>query len=231
MMNLLIFAPFLVLIILLVWFFLSSRSKTIFKNKLVTKTFLLTYAILLVLSLIVYEMLPHDIKELPMAKVDNLDKLDTAVFHGRINEIDPSLIREEWKFDYSGKELLIRQVEGYFDGMIIVDRKPENDGLIEVKYIATSNLDGFDITDEMKPLNAELQNNNLNLSFKFRQREISFTTYKKEFVINQFTGRKDNDFGSSGSFGEARYVFLKIPKDLKIVEDENIWVNYTDEVQ
>ncbi|MCJ8010052.1 hypothetical protein ACFFF5_21670 [Lederbergia wuyishanensis] len=231
MMNLLIFGPLLVLIILLVWFLISSRLKYIFKHKQFVKIFLFTYAVLLVLSVFVYEMLPHEIEELPMAKVASLETLDTAVFHGRINEIDPSLIREEWKFDYSGKELQIRQVEGYFDGTIIVDRKPENDGLIEVKYIAASNLDGFDITDEMTPLNAEIQNNNLNLSFKSRQREISFTTYKNEFVINQFTGRKDQGIGSSGSFGEARYVFLKIPKDLKIVEDEDIWVNYTDELQ
>ncbi|MCR2821497.1 hypothetical protein [Lederbergia panacisoli] len=229
MTNLLVFGPFLVLIILLIWLFVSGRLKYIFKNKQFVKIFLFTYAILLVLSVFVYEMLPHNIKELPITKVANLDTLEADVFNGRIENIDPSLIREEWKFDYSGKELQIRQVEGYFDGMIIVDRKPENDGLIEVKYIAASNLDGFDITDEMTPLNAEIQNNNLNLSFKSRQRGISFTTYKKEFVINQFTGGKAHNLGSSGSFGEARYVFLKIPKDLNIVEDNDIWINYTNE--
>ncbi|MBS4201940.1 hypothetical protein KHA93_20245 [Bacillus sp. FJAT-49732] len=228
-MNLLIFGLFFVLIILLVWFLVSSRLKYIFINKHFVKIFLFTYAVLLVLSVFVYEMLPHDVKELPMTKVANLDILESDVFNGRIDDIDPSLIREEWKYDYSGKELQIRQVEGYFDGTIIVDRKPENDGSIEVKYIAASNLDGFDITDEMSPLNAEIQNNNLNLSFKSRQREISFTTYKKEFVINQFTGNKNYNMWSSSSFGEARYVFLKIPKDLKIVEDEDIWVNYTNE--
>lgn len=228
MTSLLIFGPFLVLIILLIWLLASSRLKYIFKHKQFVKIFLFTYAVLLVLSVFVYEMLPRDIKELPIAKVTNLDKLESALFNGRIDEVDSSLIREEWKFDYSGKELQIRQAEGYLDGAIIVDKKPENDGLIEVKYIAASNLDGFDITDEMKPLNTELQNNNLNLNFISGQREISFTTYRKEFVINQFT-RKDRDMRSSMSFGEARYVYLKIPKDLKIVEDENIWVNYTDE--
>ncbi|MBS4219804.1 hypothetical protein KHA96_15930 [Bacillus sp. FJAT-49711] len=229
MTNLIILGPFLVLLVLLTWLFVSSRFKYIFKNNKFVKIFLFTYAALLVLSVFVYEMLPHEIKELPKAKVVNLDTLDSDVFNGRIEDIDPSLIREEWKFDYSDKELQIRQVEGYFDGTIIVDRKPESDGLIELKYIAASNLDGFDVTDEMSPLNAEIQNNNLNLSFKSRQRGISFTTYKKEFVINQFTGGIDQNLGSAGSFGEARYVFLKIPRDLEIVEDEDLWINYIDE--
>ncbi|MBW8350672.1 hypothetical protein K0H71_14625 [Bacillus sp. IITD106] len=219
-----VFGPLLILLLilaLLIWIVFSSRLRNKFKNKLITKIFLFTYAILLVLSVFVYEVFPHDVKELPIANVGKLDRLDADIYDGKIEDIDPAFIRENMKFDYSGKELRIHQVDGYSE--VVAERKSVNDGVVEIKYIAGTVVDGLDLTDEVTPVKMTLDHNTLNLVFLPGQKDINFTMYKKEFVINQFTGKKAFDMGS---ISDSRYLYLKIPKDLKLVNTDDTYINY-----
>src|SRR5690606_39562406 len=102
-------------------------------------------------------------------------RLDADIYDGKIEDIDPAFIRENMKFDYSGKELRIHQVDGYSE--VVAERKSVNDGVVEIKYIAGTVVDGLDLTDEVTPVKMTLDHNTLNLVFLPGQKDINFTMY------------------------------------------------------
>ncbi|WP_144461646.1 hypothetical protein [Siminovitchia fortis] len=218
---------------LLIWGIKGMQQNTV-KNKRVTKMLLLGYGILLAASIFVFEALPVNKKEpdFNASSDDQLDKemnrLDEAIFDGRTDDIDSSLILNEWKWRYNGKELFL-QDQDWFDGTVVVERKADNDGIIEGTYYASSVIGGVDLTDEYRSRQVELEDDTLHLKGKWEEKKLKFAVFEKEFVITQFTGERKgaHDFGG---FREISYLYLKVPKDLKLTpQNEDLYIHYVGE--
>ncbi|GIN20652.1 MAG TPA: hypothetical protein DEO65_02095 [Bacillus bacterium] len=221
---------------LLIWGIKGSMSmqQGVLKNKRIVKILLMGYGLLLIASVFVFEALPVSKKEpgFNLSSDDQLDnemsRMDDAIFDGRTSEIESRFILNEWQWKYSGKELRIKD-QDWFDGTVIVERKPDNDGFIEGTYYASSVIGGFDLTDEYQSRDVKLENDTLHLKGKWEEKNLEFAVFEKEFVITQFTGERKGamDFGG---FQDINYLYLKVPKDLVLKsENEDLYIHYIGE--
>jgi len=221
---------------ILIWGIKGSLSmqQNVLKNKRVVKILLMGYGLLLIASIFVFEILPINEKEpdFSLSSDEQLEKemsrLDDAIFDGRTDEIDSRLILNKWQWKYSGKELNI-QDQNWFDGAVIVERKANNDEIIEGTYYASSIVGGVDLTNEYPSREVKLEKDTLHLIGKWEERNLKFTIFEKEFIITQFTGERKGgmDFGG---FREINYLYLKVPKDLKLdPENEELYIHYVGE--
>lgn len=218
---------------ILIWG-IKGMQQSFLKNKRYVKMLLMGYGILLIASVFVYEVLPTNDKEPDFSRSseDWLDKevgrIDDAIFNGRTEEVDPRFIMKEWKWKYSGKELGVEE-QDWFDGMVIVERKDDNDGIIDGTYYANSVVGGIDLTNEYQPREVTLEKQTLYLKGQWEEKEMKFAIFEKEFVITQFTGERKGGM-NFGGFMEINYLYLKIPKDLKIIpENDEVFIHYVGE--
>ncbi|MCJ7842565.1 hypothetical protein MUB24_17010 [Lederbergia sp. NSJ-179] len=211
---------------------LSGRGGP-FQNKRIVKALLPLYAVVLILSPFVYELLPKGNDDLPLANEKDLERktmeLEQAIYDGRLKDIDPQVIREEWEESYDGTELSFRQEEGE-PLPIVVERKPENDGVVEGKYIASVIYHGIDFSDQLSKVRFQLEDDALQFAEIGNPLVYRGVVYKSDFVLAQFREERNSIFEPS-FVSNARYIYLRIPKDLEIQEKDEVYFNYTGEVQ
>jgi len=133
---------------------------------------------------------------------------------------------ESYIFNYEGRDLEIAKVNT--KGQIFFGRKSTNDNKIEVyRYKAPTTFQGVDITDKIKEPKIELVNNKLD--FVYEKQEYSYMEFPKDVTITQFCkGENDKlDNKYDGRIDPINYsgrgnsiIYIKIPKDLNILNDE-----------
>lgn len=203
-------------------------------NKRLNTLLLTIYALVLVSSMFIYETLPKKDLEYSSQSGIDLDKeteeLTDAIFNGKTEKIDSSYIRDKWQLDFNGKKLFVDVEEDNFDNTIVIDQKDENDGKIEGTYYASLIFDGIDLSDEFEPLKPALINNTLTLNGSSDHIERRFTVYKKEFVVTQFTEKKQlwHDIGYNGH-RNFQYVFIRVPKDIKVISKDDQYIHFIGE--
>ncbi|MEK3889188.1 hypothetical protein [Bacillus sp. FSL K6-3431] len=227
-----IIAPVLIMGLLAISVVLIIRSKNKYmKNKRVTMTFLGSYLTILCISAIVYGLLPvenaniHAITEKEVNRIS--DVFNENIFSGKTENMDPAFIKDEWTLDYDKDKLTILQPEGYFDGMIVIERKPEDDEKIEGTYYANAIIGGVDVTPEIIPTKVDLNGDTLELIIPAMV-ELKFSLTKKEFPINQFT--EEGRFKRNpSSFTENQLLYLRIPQNLEIINNQDLFIHYVEE--
>lgn len=211
---------------------LAAGKAGILKNRGIVKVLLTTYALLLILAPFIYGLLPKEGTEFPRVHekslAQNTMKLEQAIYDGRLDEINPEYIREEWQQKYNGKKLKLQQAEEE-PVPVVVERKPDNDGVIEGKYIASVIYQGMDFSDKVKTILFDLSNDTLKLEEVGDYFEFTGVISERDFALSQFTESR-NIFGE-GRIRQVRYIYLRIPKDLQIQEKDELYFNYTGEVQ
>src|SRR6185437_12607442 len=106
-------------------------------------------------------------------------KLYDAIFNGRTEEIDTAYIKDEWTLDYKGTELKIFQAEGFFEGEIVVERKPKADGKIEGAYYGSTIVGGMDMSKEISSPRIKLDDDNLEIIGTAGMVHLDYTFAKK----------------------------------------------------
>src|SRR5690606_16257674 len=109
-----------------------------------------------------------------------------------------------------------------FRSPIVLERKTVNDGLVEAKYYASVVMDKVDVTQELHSLDVKLENDTIQLIGSSGVRLYNYNIYQKEFTITQFTSESDSILDHSST--KIDYLYLKIPKDLKLINHTNMYL-------
>src|SRR5690625_7759232 len=74
-----------------------------------------------------------------------------------------------------------------FDALISVQRKTEDDGIVEITHYKTPIIvEGMDITEFMDPVEVELSSTELEV-IGLERVEIKLNAYRNDFPVRQFT--------------------------------------------
>ncbi|MCM3693594.1 hypothetical protein [Neobacillus niacini] len=223
--------PFLIILIIIfsiVRILRSGRMKKILQGSRL-RWMLGGYVAILLICTGVSPLLPD--KEVTYKVIKNsqdLDKESTelyeAAIEGNIDKVDNKYINKRWSFGYEEQELTIATENNeLINTAVIVERKTVNDGKIEALHFKTrSGVNNMEITELEKPIRAELKGNTLTIKNPEKVK-LKFSQFQHAFTVNQFTGEKP--FSRSTHFyGGTSILYLKIPKDLKLVDHS--YINY-----
>lgn len=204
-------------------------------NKKLTKFIIIGYVSILFFSFSIYELsLSKKLTLIEQSSIANAEKemelFFLALNEGRLEEIDPIHIFEEIEVNYSFDQLMIEMARQVDDGVsIVVERKIDNDHKIEVIYFRTKpNVQGIDIMKDMKPIDLKWTNETLILTPP-KSMEFNFALFKKEFPISQFNRNVDQFHVEPTYMMSNEVLYLRVPKDLEIVEGHEIYINYVGE--
>lgn len=222
--------PFLIILIIIYAFVRVMNSGRMKKRILGSRLrwMLGGYIAILLICTGVSPLLPDD-KEVKYKIINDsrdLDKESTKLYEdaieGNIDRIDNKFINKKWNLDYEEQELTIAtENDELISTAIIVERKTTNDGKIEaIHYKTRSTVNNMEITELENPLRIELNENTL--SIKNPEKVVlKFSQFQQAFTVNQFTGEKP--FSRATHFyGGTSILYLKIPKDLKLIDQSNI---------
>jgi len=194
------------------------------RNKYI-KLIVSIYLALLVIGTIVYYFIPkeklieaqaaissRETQKRFIAVFDNITALPKMKLEGDRNI-------ESYTFNYEGNALRIMNENN--KKQIFVDKKSISDNKVEVYvYKASSALGGIDITDKIKGPSIEMINNYLNIEYE--KKEYKYTVFPKDITITQFYERDKSKMYSQYSGGGTCIIYIKVPKDLVILHDEEI---------
>jgi hypothetical protein len=230
--------PLLIIIILIIAIAVNNMKRT--KNKggkyiysIRVRWVVSGYIILLLISMGVEAILPVqaeseekivDFNELDLESID----LYSAAIEGRIAEADRSYIRKEWNLNYEGETLTVAsQSDEYLETQIVVERKKDNDGKIEAVYYSTrSMVNDMDFTDRINPPGLKLADDILMVSNPIKVK-LKYIQFQNVFSVNQFTG-EDTFFEHSTSYHGQSILYIRIPNNLELINNETINIYYID---
>jgi len=125
---------------------------------------------------------------------------------------------KNYTFDYEGKDLEISIAKD--DHQIFINRKATDDNKIEVYwYPGPIEVNGIDFTSVLKEPNIKLNQSKLNINYE--KQKYSFTQFSKDITINQFYEKKDNEINNGSTGFGSSLLYIRIPKNLKILENED----------
>jgi hypothetical protein len=192
------------------------------KNKYI-RLIVIAYIAINILGVIVYFAMPKASFVQAKAGVD-LNQINTIREEVQSNPqilVDMSLEDKynikSFSFNYEGKALEVPFVKQYHQ--IFIDRKTSDDSKVEVYwYSGPITVNGIDFTSVLKEPNIKLESNRL--SIEYEKQRYSFTLFSKDPVSSQFYEKKDNASNNRVSgFGHG-IIYIKIPKNLKILGDD-----------
>lgn len=209
--------------VLIVAFKVLILSSKTYRHKRIVKSLLLLYVVVIIASVFIYELLPEKSNSnirIVEANEENPFNKAEVILDDRPQYDD--YIKSAWEFNYDKEELHLRVVEGSFNGPIVLERKTVNDGLVEAKYYASVVMDQVDVTQELHSLDVKLENDTIQLIGSSGVRLYNYNIYQKEFTITQFTSESDSILDHSST--KIDYLYLKIPKDLKLINHTNMYL-------
>ncbi len=192
------FGPIIIILLIIglsVFMFKRSRKKTrTYLSNAQRMKLLGGYMIIMLLSAVICTFIPDDKSSAiqPAKKTaqshEHQDLYNLAI-DGTPNKIDPSFITDHWEKDYHQQVLNLSLKNGdSFDPMIVIEKKPVNDHKIEGTFYQTpSIINGMDVTKRMPAPHLEWSQDTL--TFTSIKKTIKLTLIKKEFPIEQFTGK------------------------------------------
>jgi hypothetical protein len=182
------------------------------------------FPIILLISTIVYYLLPTDKFVYGYDPFIDDEKehveysgFQEAVAEGRINELDTIKVRENWNFEYASEQLEISVSEDVYT-WVVIERKNENDGLIEVNHFQAKNyVDGMEMTNIKNNYQVTLEGETLRI-IPPKPYEVKISAFKPDFVLTQFQEKGKNgttDFMSVDPEG-YQVIYLRVPKELEL---------------
>lgn len=225
----------IVFIVVALLFFLVMRSKSRNRKYMYTKrTYWMLGSYLMILLVVagVYLTIPKQAHvHSEQIDQDNIPSLADLVYEGKSLADAHMYIQRQWELPYEQNQLQIAgSHQDYVDSnlLISVERKDENDGVIEVTHYETPVIvEGLDITEYMKTLQVDLLSTTLNIAGLERV-EVKLDSFRNDFPLRQFLGEnlwRDWDY----VFGR-QVLLLRIPKSLEIIGgDEYIDIHFVQE--
>lgn len=221
--------PFLIIFIIIlgiVRILKSGRMKKVLQGSRL-RWMLGGYVAILLICTGVSPLLPDE--EVTYKIINNsqdIDKESTelyeAAIEGNIDKIDNKYINKRWTLGYEEQELNIAtENDELISTAVMVERKTVNDGKIEALHFKTrSGVNNMEITELEKPIRIELNENTLTIKNPEKVK-LKFSQFQQAFTVNQFTGEKPFRHATH-FYGGTSILYLKIPKDLKLVDKSNL---------
>ncbi|WP_186668057.1 hypothetical protein [Sporosarcina sp. BP05] len=217
----------LIFIALIIWYFLQGRKKSTRQmTKKWTYVFLATYAAILIIATIAVELVDTtSLNGQPEAESnENLNLITNAIQNGDIGSIDSSKILNK-RTQTIGKTLQMNAQGNDIHSTIIVERKSENDGLIEETLIKPLLLLGdYDFSNQLNYKIPEWTTDSVTF-LEPPLTEITYTTYQEAYLLSQFTHTSRQRNNSHHTSERQIAVHLLVPKDLIITADERLYIN------
>ncbi|WP_216772142.1 hypothetical protein, partial [Metabacillus halosaccharovorans] len=138
-------------------------------------------------------------------------------------------INHQSTIPYGGNQLELSVEETYGPLTILVERKEESDDEIEfIEYHTKTIIENLDLTDEFDPLSVSIEEDLLRV-MNGGGKDIKIGMFDKEFTISQFTSDQGLElFSDSHHVWGEHVLFLRIPKDVEIIDDFD-YVQYVKE--
>lgn len=135
------------------------------------------------------------------------------------------------EFSYEKDELNIQlnaSDDQYYDVyQILVEKKDKADQVIEaVVYQTPTFINHWKITEYLDPIQVDLTLSTLLIDNIWT--EFSYASFKTEFPFRQFEEERQLWFEEDMVYGQ-QLLFLRVPKDVEIIEKENVDVVYLNE--
>ncbi len=225
-------SPFSVLIIIFliiiaiggILYWLNSRLKHFFKIK-ITHWLILMYTFVLLATSVAAPFVSTKTAEFtaqePQEEAETVGyELTEMVKSRQLEKIDEKYISAEYLFEGVEQETL--QLTSNLENWthIYVDKKEVNDGKIEaVIYQQPLIIDGADFSEVLEPYEIELEGDKLTIRAK--QKALNMAVMHSPFPVRQLT---NVNMMHHSSIGGDQLIYLKIPRDLKLKTDDNLYL-------
>lgn len=207
----------------------SVRRIPFFKEKKMILILFGVYSSILVISSIVFEFLPEsEARSGDVIRVSPEEQLniEQAIFDGRLDEIDEDIIQTTFKEEFSDKSLNI-SLEHNLDYFFPIIVENTDAPFIEALYLQKVVFDGIDFTKDIQPVTFSLKDNTLHLKIS-EYTEIKTIHYKNNMIYNQFKNEEKQEDDTSD--WDIRFIYLKIPNDVTIENEQDINIIYKGEI-
>jgi hypothetical protein len=180
----------------------------------------IAYFSLNILSVIFYCTIPNEnfVKSKSSLALNQFENMKNEIMNNpqllTLRISDDKYNIKNYNFDYEGKDLEISIAKGGHN--IFINRKAADDNKIEVYwYPGPIAVNGIDFTSVLKDPNINL--NKSKLDIKYEKQTYSFIQFSKDITIHQFYEKKDNENNNRGTSFGSGILYIRIPKNLKIL--------------
>ena len=219
------FAPLFLLFLLIALAFLAvyvARRADIYIGRGKLGWLLAGYFAVLICSPVVLwllppEKLPRPVEAAVLRKAEVAARdLFPAAMAGRPQSVDDVRILGEWQFSLAGDSLKITGSHPDRGLNVLVERKDENDGLIEATHYFTGTiLEMIDVSAQVRPVEIALTENTLIIT-EPEQYEIEVIRFSQDFMAAQILGdgaaRRQFLFDAIGN----QLLYLRVPKNVQV---------------
>jgi hypothetical protein len=230
MSILLTFLPIGMVLFLAVLLFLMINRRVKFVTVKITHWLLSIYTGVLLLATAFVPFILDDTIRLEKVNQEDIDRASSNFYakisQGKIARIDKKYIAVDKSFDdYQSQTLRVASSSEYVP-QVFVERKTSDDDKIEA-YIFDTGLiiDGIDLSENLKRYKVQLIENTLTI-IPPEEQNIKISMARDDFPIRQFTGESiiSDTFTSRDTF-----VYLRIPEDIEIITDDDMYLEYIEE--
>lgn len=179
------------------------------------KALFFSYAGLLIISSVVYFVLPLEQAEKAAIKSDG-----PSLYHyfetGQTDKIDPAFIKKQWDFTYEGKELLL--IDNHNNLPMTYVEKSAEENLLEITYYEKPTyIDGYNISAYTEGPNITLSADSLMIADYWNEEHAIF---KPEFPFRQFSDIRlmPDEWGHGEDI-----IHIRISEDIQLQYEE--WQN------
>ena len=152
-----------------------------------------------------------------------LNELYTHLHDGEIESIRDQYLAIEQTFEHDLKNPLhIQSALNDFGISVFIEKKQESDNTIEAfVYRSALTYNELDFSDILEPYKLEKTDNSLDILAPIQ--DIHVSIIGPTFPVRQLTEQSIISHSSSGAEG---LVYLRVPSEIKITNDENVFLNF-----
>ncbi|MBT9173585.1 MAG: hypothetical protein DDT21_01986 [Syntrophomonadaceae bacterium] len=223
------FAPFFLLLLLIALACLAvyvARRADIYIGWGKLGWLLAGYFAVLLCSPLVLWLLPPDVLSSPvegaaLRKAEAAARdLFPAAMAGRPQSVDDVGILGEWQFSLDGDSLRIAGRHPYRGLSVLVERKDENDGIIEATHYFTRTILGMiDVSAQVRPVEVTLTENTLMIT-EPEQYRIEVIRFWQDSMAAQILGDAARRQLRFNVIGGNQLLYLRVPQGVQIEESK-----------
>ncbi|WP_404450964.1 hypothetical protein LG329_11520 [Virgibacillus necropolis] len=191
------------------------------------------YFAVLLISVGLFFMIPTEANSTTNMEVNETNSLSIYVdfSNGNVSRINSNFIDKQWSFEYEGDKLSMKVFDNNISTKtaIFVGGKSNESNTIDATYYQTPTyVGGIDVTNQIKPPGVNLTSETLTIDSPERT-EFHFNMFKQEFPVNQFIGEEHDVESSRSIIRGEQILYIRIPKDIKLLKDNYAGIEYIDE--
>ncbi|MGM8211248.1 hypothetical protein ACLIBH_00475 [Virgibacillus sp. W0430] len=185
-----------------------------------------TYVGILLVSMIVYAVLPQAEANGSREQVNKIPFLYEAVFENKLDRIAPVFMEKQYTYEYEKKQMRILITASNEPNVIAIKRKAVNDDRVDIIHYATPLLiEGMEVVEYTDSPEVMVEGDSFYIHFP-DYIEQKFLAYKNEFTIVQFT---EQDFWVNDEIVRGEHlIYIEVPKDVEVIDGEFLNVHYVD---